>query len=236
MADYEAEIAPVKRRVFQHIKTQKQAIGRPLDVLDVGIGTGPNLPYYAADVCPPVGLCLPPPSRWHAADCRICIQHVHFQPLVQARTISGLDPNSFMADYALEACVNAGCEPEKLSVVEGVAEAMPFDDGSFDTVVCTLTLCSVPDPGAALSEMRRVLRPGGALIFVEHVEAFDRGLLRLQQGLLDPLQQAVADGCHLTRDTGGLLTAQPWQSLELERFSVAGASLISPHIAGVGVV
>lgn len=161
---------------------------------------------------------------------------MRFQPLVQARTISGLDPNSFMADYAFEACINAGGDPAKLSMVEGVAEAMQFDDSSFDTVVCTLTLCSVPDPLAALSEMRRVLRPGGALIFVEHVKAFDRGLLRLQQGLLDPLQQALADGCHLTRDTGALIRAQEWQSLELDRFSIAGASLISPHIAGIGVV
>lgn len=147
-----------------------------------------------------------------------------------------MDPNAFMSDYAREACASSGCDPAKLSLVEGVAEAMPFENDCFDTVVCTLTLCSVPDPLAALSEMRRVLRPGGALVFVEHVQAFDSSLLRLQQSLLDPLQQALADGCHLTRDTGRLLEAQDWQSLEIDRLKIAGAALISPHVAGVGVV
>lgn len=140
-----------------------------------------------------------------------------------------------MAEYAVQACEAAEGDPAKLSFVEGVAEAMPFPDMSFDTAVCTLTLCSVPDPLAALSEMRRVLRPGGALIFVEHVQAIDRGL-RLQQVVFDPLQRALADGCHLTRDTAALLEAQEWQSLEIDRFKVAGASLISPHIAGVAVI
>ena len=141
-----------------------------------------------------------------------------------------------MTDYAVKACQAAGCDPARLSLVEGVAEAMPFPNNCFDTAVCTLTLCSVPDPPAALSEIRRVLRPGGALVFIEHVQAFNPGLLRLQQALFDPLQRALADGCHLARDTASLLEAQQWHTLKLDRFNISGASLISPHIAGVAVM
>ncbi|CAM9418232.1 unnamed protein product, partial [Ectocarpus sp. 4 AP-2014] len=93
--------------------------------------------------------------------------------------------------------------------VGGIAEELPFESGSFDAVVSTLVFCSVRDPAAALREVSRVLRPGGKFLFVEHVHARDEGLsilgLRQQQELLDPLQQLLADGCHLTRETGQLI-------------------------------
>lgn len=93
--------------------------------------------------------------------------------------------------------------------VGGVAEELPFESGSFDAVVSTLVLCSVRDPAAALREVSRVLRPGGKFVFVEHIHAPEEGLsilgLRQQQDLLDPLQQQLADGCHLTRETGRLI-------------------------------
>ena len=95
----------------------------------------------------------------------------------------------------------------KLRFVEGDATALPFDAGAFDAVVMTKVLCSVSDPAAALREVSRVLAPGGRFGFVEHVAA-DRGSgLEAQQLLLDPLQQALAGGCHLHRETDTLVSA-----------------------------
>ncbi len=96
------------------------------------------------------------------------------------------------------------------------AEHLPFASDSFDTVVCTLTLCSIADAGQALGEIRRVLRPGGHFLFLEHGLAPDAGVARWQHRL-DPLQQRLGGGCHLTRETlalvrdAGLLLREPKQ-------------------------
>jgi hypothetical protein len=95
-------------------------------------------------------------------------------------------------------------------------------------------LCSVPDVAHALLEVARVVRPGGRVALVEHVLAEEPGALRLQQRLFDPLQQLLADGCHLGRDTAGALAAcRQLQPLELRRLQVPGAGLISPHVVGL---
>jgi SAM-dependent methyltransferase len=86
------------------------------------------------------------------------------------------------------------------------AEALPFADGSFDTVAMTWTLCTIPDPARALAEMRRVLRPDGRLCFVEHGLSPDPGVARWQQRL-DPLQRRIGGGCHLTRKIDDLILA-----------------------------
>jgi ubiquinone/menaquinone biosynthesis C-methylase UbiE len=78
------------------------------------------------------------------------------------------------------------------------------EDASYDAALCTFTLCTIPDPLAALAEVRRVVRPGGTLHFLEHGLSPDRGVARWQRRL-DPLQQRVAGGCHLTRDAGALV-------------------------------
>ena len=80
------------------------------------------------------------------------------------------------------------------------AERLPFPDASFDTAVFTLVLCTVPDPQAALSEAARILRPGGRLLFLEHVRAEDTDLARWQDRLERPWR-FVGDGCHCNRDT-----------------------------------
>jgi len=86
------------------------------------------------------------------------------------------------------------------------AEHLPFDAESFDTVVCTFTLCSIPDVAHALQEIRRVLRPGGRFLFLEHGLAPDPGVARWQHRL-DPLQSRIGGGCHLTRDSAALVRA-----------------------------
>lgn len=95
------------------------------------------------------------------------------------------------------------------SVVQAPAERLPFADASADTVAFTLVLCTVPDPAAALAEAARVLRPGGKLLFVEHVRAADPGLARWQDRLEKPWR-FLADGCHCNRDTVSLIEASPF--------------------------
>jgi ubiquinone/menaquinone biosynthesis C-methylase UbiE len=105
--------------------------------------------------------------------------------------------------------------PPHASVVRAGAEALPFDDASFDTVVATLVLCTVPDLDRALDEIRRVLRPGGRLLFLEHVRADDPGLARWQRRL-NPIQRRFACGCHLDRPTPEAIGAR-FEVVELER-------------------
>ncbi len=97
-------------------------------------------------------------------------------------------------------------------VVEAAAERLPFPDASFDTAVFTLVLCTVPDPDAALAETARILRPGGRMLFVEHVRSEDPGRARWQDRLERPWG-FFANGCHPNRDTVALIGASP---LELE--------------------
>jgi SAM-dependent methyltransferase len=91
-------------------------------------------------------------------------------------------------------------------IVEAPAEHLPFGDASFDTAVSTLVLCTVPDPAAALAELARVVKPGGGLLFIEHVRAKDPGLARWQDRLERPWR-FLADGCHCNRDTLAAIAA-----------------------------
>mmetsp|Transcript_31750 Transcript_31750/g.79778 ORF Transcript_31750/g.79778 Transcript_31750/m.79778 type:complete len:158 (-) Transcript_31750:813-1286(-) len=122
-----------------------------------------------------------------------------------------------------------------LRIVHGVAEALPLPSNCADAVVCTLTLCSVRDPAAALAEIRRVLKPGAPFLFVEHVLSEDDPGLAAQQLRFDSLQVAMADGCHLDRRTLDLVNAAGFKSVEAERFSLPGFGLISSQVAGIAV-
>ena len=130
-------------------------------VLEIGIGSGLNLPFYGS-----------------AAD-----------------EIIGLDP-SFpllaMTDHLAQ--VSAA----RVTLLQGSAEAIPLESASIDTVVTTWTLCSIPQVTDALMEMRRVLKPNGELLFVEHGAAPDQNI-RWWQDRLTPLWKPVAGGCHLNR-------------------------------------
>jgi ubiquinone/menaquinone biosynthesis C-methylase UbiE len=104
-------------------------------------------------------------------------------------------------------------------VVEAGAEALPFADGAFDTVVSTLVLCTVPDPAGAVREIRRVLAPGGALLFAEHVQAPQGSRLQRWQDRLERPWAVVGAGCRCNRDTLALLrTAFPHTHAREERW------------------
>jgi ubiquinone/menaquinone biosynthesis C-methylase UbiE len=116
------------------------------------------------------------------------------------------DPAKVSAVFAVEpsealrkrARVAEGPPGLPITILNGQAEALPFDGGEFDTVVCTFTLCSVASPEIALSEARRVLKRGGRLLFCEHGLSPDAGVARWQ-GRIEPVWKAIAGGCHLTR-------------------------------------
>jgi ubiquinone/menaquinone biosynthesis C-methylase UbiE len=100
-------------------------------------------------------------------------------------------------------------------VVQAGAEALPFEDASFDTAVFTLVLCTVPAPNAALAEAARILRPGGRLLFVEHVRSRHPGLARWQDRLERPWR-FLGDGCHCNRDTAATIEASAFTVEQLE--------------------
>jgi SAM-dependent methyltransferase len=119
----------------------------------------------------------------------------------------GIEPNPYMAPYLRKAAQEAGLGIE---IRSGFAEAIPAENASMDAVVSTLVLCSVRDPRAALQEALRVLKPGGSLVFIEHVAAPRGTRLRRFQDLICPLWKRMADGCHPNRET--------WVSIEQAGF------------------
>ncbi|KAG8059457.1 hypothetical protein GUJ93_ZPchr0002g22936 [Zizania palustris] len=191
---YEAEIAEYKSKIF----SQLMAAGK--NVLELGIGTGPNLKYYAS---------------------------------ADGVNILGVDPNKQMEEYARGAAVSAGLPPSNFTFRRGVGEALPAEDNSMDAVVGTLVLCSVNDVDMVLREIKRVLKPGGLYIFIEHVAAPDGSFLRFVQGALNPLQEFVSDGCHLTRKTGEILEGAGFSNLSLSYTRLSTAYILSPHVYGV---
>ncbi len=121
-------------------------------------------------------------------------------------------------------------------VVEAPAERLPFEAASFDTAVSTLVLCTVPDPGAAIAELTRVLRPGGRLLFLEHVRSRHPGLAAWQDRLERPWR-FLADGCHCNRDTLATIGGSRFElgAIEHERMPKA-APIVRPLVRGSAVL
>lgn len=167
------------------------------DVLEVGAGTGHNLPYYPAGIARLV-LTEPDPHM-----------RARLQRKLRARAI-----NAQLSDAQ--------------------AERLPLPDASFDAVVTTLVLCSVVAPNRALAEIHRVLKPGGQLIFIEHVAAHDNpGRLRWQQRI-EPAWKHIAGGCHVTRRTDLAIEDAGFVIERLERQSIRKAMPhVRPSIRGV---
>jgi ubiquinone/menaquinone biosynthesis C-methylase UbiE len=153
----------------------KAATGR---VLDVGIGSGLNLPFYGR----------------------------------QADRVYGVDPSAELLHFAEERAREA---PVPVELLRGSGEALPLDDKSIDTVVTTFTLCTVNDAGRTLTEIRRVLKPGGVLLFAEHGRAPEIGVARWQDRLT-PIWKRVAGGCHLNRKPDDLMRSTGFRIESLE--------------------
>lgn len=158
-------------------------------VLEIGIGSGLNLPFYGPEVSAVVGVDTSP------------------ELLARARARSG--------SLAVP-----------LTLHEAPAERLPLDAASVDTVVVTWTLCSIPDPGAALGEARRVLRPSGRLLFVEHGLAPEEDVARWQRRI-EPLWVKVSGGCHLTRKADDLVEAAGLEVTELVTGYLPGPRLLA---------
>jgi len=132
--------------------------------------------------------------------------------------------------------VKLSASSRKALVVQAPAEKLPFDDDSFDTAVFTLVLCTVPDPAAALAEAARLLRPGGKLLFVEHVRSSDPGLARWQDRLEGPWR-FLGDGCHCNRDTVATIEASPFSLDRVEHDNLPKAPpLVRPLVRGSAVL
>lgn len=132
-----------------------------------------------------------------------------------AATVVAAEPDPAMR-RRLTARLHEATVPVELS--DAGAEDLPFPDASFDAVVFTLVLCTVGDPGRAIAEARRVLRPGGTLVALEHVRGHGRHARRQER--LDPLWTRVMAGCHLDRDTGAAIRSAGFDQGHEERFTV----------------
>ena len=166
-------------------------------VVEIGPGTGVNLPY------------LPPGIRW-----------------------IGLEPNPHMHDFLREQLAGREIDAELRT---DPAQDTGLPDNSADVVISTLVLCSVPDVRETLVECMRILRPGGRLVFIEHVAAPTGTWLRTLQHGVRPLWMRLGDGCHPDRETGAELERMGFASLEYDRFAT-GLPVVSPHIAGIARV
>lgn len=118
-----------------------------------------------------------------------------FYDTARVTGFAGIDPSGKLLDYAREAAASKGWQAD---IREGVGEDIPFESESFDTAVCTYTLCSVHDPAKVLSELRRILKPGGTLLFLEHGLSPDARVSRWQRRI-EPGWKPLMGGCHLSR-------------------------------------
>ncbi len=121
--------------------------------------------------------------------------NMEFYDPIMVKTLTGLDPSPGLLDATNKAMQALGL---KADIRAGIGEAMPFPDASFDTVLVTFTLCSVQDQAQVLSEIRRVLRPAGKVLFLEHGSAPDVSVQKWQRRI-EPLWKRIGGGCHLTR-------------------------------------
>lgn len=153
----------------------------------------------------------------------------HYGPAVER--VVGFDPSPRLVALARRRSAREG-PPLELHVLE--AQRLPFPAASFDSIVMTWTLCSIPDARAALAELRRVLKPGGRLHFVEHGLAPDAGVAAWQRRLT-PLWKRVAGGCHLDRPMDALVRAGGFRLERLEAAYGPGPRTVAFMYEGTAV-
>lgn len=150
--------------------------------------------------------------------------NLRFYDPSKVQTVHGVDPSAELRARALRAERPQGL---KVDLRDGVGEALPFDDETFDTVVCTFTLCSVTDPPKVLAEAKRVLKPGGRFLFCEHGLAPDPGIAAWQRRI-EPVWKRLAGGCRLTRPPAATVRASGLNLDEVECMYLPG----TPKFAG----
>ena len=162
----------------QHRREQLSSVRG--EILEIGVGTGLNLPHY--------------PN--------------HIRKIVTA------DPNPGMNRRLQRRINETGIEVDKQIIS---SESLPFADNAFDFVVSTITLCSIADVAQAVSELFRVLKPGGQLLFLEHGISPDQSVAKWQRRL-NGCQRLFAAGCSLTLDVANVLGTQPFAALSMDNF------------------
>jgi SAM-dependent methyltransferase len=146
--------------------------------------------------------------------------------------VVAVEPEAYLRGKAGEAATGAGVT---VRVVDGLADAVPAEDASFDAGVASLVLCSVPDQARALAELRRVIKPGGELRFYEHVLANDPKTARLQHRIA-PVWRALGGGCNVNRETGSAIEQAGFEIESCRRFPFKPGPIcapVAPHILGV---
>lgn len=151
-------------------------------------------------------------------------RNLAFYDPAKVTELRGVDPSPELRAMAMAAERPAGLS---VSIENGTAEALPYDDASFDTVVCTFTLCSVCTPAAALAEARRVLKPTGRFLFCEHGLAPDPDVAKWQRRI-EPVWKRIAGGCHLTRPVASAIAAAGFKLGKVETMYLPK----TPHFAG----
>ncbi|MDS0222736.1 class I SAM-dependent methyltransferase [Haloarcula sp. S1AR25-5A] len=138
-----------------------------------------------------------------------------------------IEPDPHMRKQAVE---KAKAQSVPIRIDGAPAEALPYDDATFDVVIASMVFCTIPDVESAMAEVARVLKPGGELRFFEHV--IDDGWRARVQSVLAPLWKRLAGGCHLTRQTGSrLVTNRSFDVVEIERFNL-GLTPVRPFVRG----
>lgn len=181
-----ASLRPIRRDLIARAHGQ---------VLEVGVGTGMNFPFYGAGT-----------------------------------RVVGVEPDPHMLRRARHKARRVDAAVE---LVKASGEALPFEDESFDCAVLTWVLCTIPDPQAALSEIYRVLRPGGQVLFAEHLHSAHPLPAKLQTWM-DPLWQRLAGGCHLTRNGVQLIEEAGFRLTEVAPRGPQRLTLL-PNTMGQGV-
>jgi len=143
------------------------------------------------------------------------------------------EPSPHMLVHLREQLQAKPPRPGQTKLVQAGAEELPFEDDSFDTVVGTYVLCTIPDPERSLAEVARVLRPGGRFLYLEHVHAGEGTMLGRFQDLVELPHRYIAAGCHPNRRTERLLRASPLRIERLEHGQQPRAPLtVKPTIIG----
>ncbi len=195
-----------ERHVFPHVLDFVMRGMQPLrgevlapasgDVLEIGFGTGLNLPHYPASV----------------------------------RSLCAIDPMDALQERvaARVAAAPFPVERHRLRADGG----LPFDAGRFDCATVTWTLCTIPDPVAALREVRRVLKPGARLLFIEHGRSDDARVARFQDRW-NPIQNVIGVGCNVNRKIDALIREAGFGFEKLERFKADGPRFLAEMYRGV---